>query len=354
MLFVCQADWSYVAPAPPAGWNGRRRREAKASAAGRRPGPGSAARAARSGPSLKTYRTSKRESAAPRDGGTQTMVRTFSTSSRRPCGPHASHSRRPSAPCRFAPGAARRHPSRLRRTYRSLRHPGWGLSEALRGIRLAGRTCGRRVFRRSGFRSVEGLRDCGKVALSTTPDQGPAEYKLDDFATSDDQARDDESRKRPAGRHVEDWQHGTASPSRGSVPVAQRKDVEGPAKAQRTWRLGKHLSRRLCDDFLWLDEVSGSPPYRSGATCRGSLRRAGSPTLHPEHASGGRATRPGPGDSGMPKPGGSPSHTGRQPDRACPGKVGQTWGAPPCPGRRGPAGRGLRDGMPAQVGESFA
>ena len=56
----------------------------------------------------------------------------------------------------------------------------------------------------------------------------------------------------------------------------------------------------------------------------GCLRRAGSPTLHPGCASGGRATRPGPGGSGIPEPGGYPSHTGRQPDRACPGKG-------PCP-----------------------
>jgi hypothetical protein len=46
-------------------------------------------------------------------------VRTFLTRLKRPFGPHASHFRLPSAPCRFAPGAGRRWPPRHRRTRRS-------------------------------------------------------------------------------------------------------------------------------------------------------------------------------------------------------------------------------------------
>ena len=161
----------------------------------------------------------------------------------------------------------------------------------------------------------------------------------------------------PAGRHAGHSCQPFAPLVASSRSASRHRDARllpNTPKPRPSARCGRSGLLTNADDGPPGESVGMPSTRRRRSRQTGSLRRAGSPTLHPGDASGGRATRPGPGGSGMPKPGGYPSHTGRQPDRACPGKVVQTWGAPPCPGRRGPAGRGLRDGMPAQVSDPLA
>jgi hypothetical protein len=96
--------------------------------------------------------------------------------------------------------------------------------------------------------------------------------------------------------------------------------------------------------------LAASEPMQRAASAptdlpRPCLRRASGPTTR-TWPPAVRASRPGPGRSGMPAPD-LPPRTGG--DQTAP--AGSTpfvrWGAPPGPRGRGPAGRSLRDGMPS-------